>query len=87
MNISLFRNYGAKNSPPVFDAFEESIKRKGWQISHHDMNADVAVIWSILWEGRMLSNRKVWESFRKKNKPVIVLEVGALDREIGRAHV
>jgi hypothetical protein len=82
MRISTFRNFGAMNSPPVFDAFTQSVKKKGWEVVDHDMSADVAVIWSVLWNGRMFKNKDVWNHFRKQGKPVIVLEVGGLDRGI-----
>lgn len=80
MKFGLFRKYGALNSNEIFDAFSESIKRKGWETSDNDDSADVAVIWSVLWHGRMQANRLIWEKYQKRNKPVIVLEVGALNR-------
>ena len=42
--------------------------------------ADAAVIWSVLWNGRMLANQQVYEHYRAQNKPVIVIDVGALYR-------
>jgi hypothetical protein len=80
MKFSLFRKYGALNSTELFDAFSKSIKRKGWQVVDNDDRADVAVIWSVLWHGRMQANKLIWEKYQKHNRPVIVLEVGALDR-------
>jgi hypothetical protein len=44
------------------------------------MAADVAVIWSLVWAGRMRNNRSVWQHYRNSNRPVIVLEVGTLAR-------
>jgi hypothetical protein len=44
------------------------------------MDADVAVIWSVLFQGNMSGNYKVWERFKAAGKPVIVLEVGAIKR-------
>jgi hypothetical protein len=44
------------------------------------MSADVAVIWSVLWSGRMQQNHAVWSAFRSSGRPVIVLEVGMLQR-------
>ena len=46
----------------------------------HYSNYDVAVIWSVLWNGRMTRNKQVWEQNRKLNRPVIVLEVGGIER-------
>jgi hypothetical protein len=45
-----------------------------------DMNADVAVIWSALWQGRMSRNKTVYEHYRSQQKPVIIVDVGALYR-------
>jgi hypothetical protein len=47
-----------------------------------DMDADVAVIWSCLWNGRMAPNKIVYEEYRRQGKPVIILEAGALKRNI-----
>lgn len=80
MKFSLYNKFGALNSPPVFNAFSESIKKQGWKVTEHDDAADVAVIWSVLWNGRMLRNYNVWHAYRGSNRPVVVLEVGALKR-------
>jgi hypothetical protein len=41
-------------------------------IEHNSMDssADVAVIWSQLWHGRMKHNQGVWETFRRNGRPV-----------------
>lgn len=78
MKISLFNQYGAKNSAPVFEAIAHGLRAQGHQIVWHDMNADAAVIWSMLWTGRMHSNRDVWNAYRER--PVIVAEVGMIQR-------
>ena len=44
------------------------------------MTADAAVIWSVLWHGRMQLNQAVYEHYRSQNKPVIVIDIGALYR-------
>ncbi len=80
MNISLFNNFGALNSRPVFAAFQQGLQKLGFQSTIHDMTADVAVIWSVVWAGRMKQNQAVWKAFRAAGKPVIVLEVGMLHR-------
>ena len=80
MKFSLFTDYGAQNSKPVFDAFATSLSNAGHTVTLNDWNCDVAVIWSVLWFGRMAGNQKVWEHFRAINKPVIVLEVGGIQR-------
>lgn len=44
------------------------------------MNADAAVIWSVLWHGRLKPNQAVYEHYLGQNKPVIVMDIGALYR-------
>jgi hypothetical protein len=80
MKISLFNNFGALNSVPVFAAFEQGLRICGIQSNNHDLDADVAVIWSHLWSGRMRHNQDVWKTFRDSGRDVIVLEVGMLQR-------
>lgn len=46
------------------------------------MDADIAVIWSVLWNGRMTANKSVFHHYRSQNKPVIVMDVGALRRNV-----
>jgi hypothetical protein len=78
MKFKLFREHGALNSPSIFDAFESGIKKLGHQTTQ--MEDGIPVIWSALWQGRMRPNQKVFEAYRKKNIPVIFLEVGNLIR-------
>jgi len=80
MIFGLFKQHGALNSVPVFSAFEQGITHLGHTAHDNDLNADVAVIWSVLWYGRMAKNKAVWDHFTKQGKPIIVLEVGALKR-------
>ena len=88
MRFSLYTDHGALNSKPVFEAFAKSLVDAGhsvvynepYQVFGHYDNYDVAVIWSVLWHGRMAKNRTVWEQNRMLNKPVIVLEVGGINR-------
>ena len=72
MKFSLFTDYGAQNSKPVFDAFATSLSSAGHTVVDNDWDSDVAVIWSVLWFGRMDGNQKVCEHLRAINKPVIV---------------
>ena len=76
MKFSLWTQYGALNSKPVFDAFEHSLISNGHSVTHNNSNADVNVIWSVLFHGRMSGNQTVWE----QKKPTIVLEVGGINR-------
>ena len=76
MKFSLWIDYGALNSKPVFDAFEHSLISNGHSVTYNDSNADVNVIWSVLFNGRMAQNKHIWE----QKKPTIVLEVGGINR-------
>ena len=74
--ISLWTQYGALNSKPVFDAFANSLLDNGYTVVYNDNSADINVIWSVLFYGRMASNKAIWD----QNKPTIVLEVGGIVR-------
>ena len=80
MKISLFNNFGAKNSVPIFQAIAQGLVSQGHTVGYHDHTADVAVIWSMLWAGRMRSNQAVYQAFRRQGKSVIVAEVGMIQR-------
>jgi hypothetical protein len=91
MRFSIFPRFGALNSKPVFAAFTEGAKKLGYTVTEHDMSADVYVIWSVLWHGRMSANKEIWDQAKKLNKTIVVLEVGCLKRgttwRMGRGHV
>lgn len=82
MKFSLWTQNGALNSKPVFDAFREGVRHLGFTSIDNSYDADVAVIWSVLWSGRMSANKAVYDHFKKLNKSIIVLEVGALKRNL-----
>jgi hypothetical protein len=76
MKFRIWREYGALNSKPIFDAFEHSIISSGHSVVNDDTSADVNVIWSVLFNGRMGPNQTIWN----QSKPTIVLEVGGIKR-------
>jgi len=78
MNFKLYREHGALNSPPVFDAVEKGLRRIGQNIVSH--NEDIPVIWSVLFSGRMQRNRQIYFDAISNNKPVLIVEVGNLQR-------
>lgn len=80
MRVGIFDQYGALNSAPVFTAIRTGLDRLGIEHASMDSSADVAVIWSQLWHGRMKNNQGVWDTFRRSGRPVIVAEVGMLRR-------
>ena len=81
MKFGIFDKFGAKNSVPVFQALRQGLDNLGFHHANHDMSADVAVIWSVVWAGRMRDNQLVWQHFRSLGRPVIVMEVGMLARD------
>lgn len=78
MRFKLYREYGALNSPPIFEAMEHGIKSQGHEIVQD--NEDVSVIWSVLWAGRMRNNKLIYENARHNNKKILIIEVGNLKR-------
>jgi len=78
MKFSLWTDYGALNSGPVFDAFANSLNDAGHTVVYNDSSADVNVIWSVLFHGRMARNKQIWEH----DKPTVVLEVGGINRGV-----
>jgi hypothetical protein len=78
MKFSLWTKYGALNSEPVFAAFKQSIINEGHWVTENDHDADVDVIWSVLWNGRMALNKEIFYS----KKPTVVLEVGGIQRGV-----
>lgn len=79
MNLRLYREHGSLNSKQVFDAFEEGAKKIGWSTSDPD---GIPVIWSVLWAGRMSANKEIYFSARRLDRPVIIIEVGNLKRNV-----
>jgi hypothetical protein len=80
MRFSLWTQYGALNSKPVFDAFAHSLMAAGHDVVWNDPVSDVDVIWSVLWNGRMAKNKDIWDRAVAQSKPVVVLEVGGIKR-------
>lgn len=83
MKIALFPDNGSINSKPVFAALIDHLRSKGEEIYINETrDCDVAVIWSVLWLGRMAGNKKIWDSYQEQKKPVVVIEVGGLKRNV-----
>lgn len=80
MRVSHFPNQCAQNSTPVVQAVIDSLRRAGHTVEQDSLDADAVIVWSVLWHGRMAANQKVYQHYRAQNKPVIVLDIGALYR-------
>lgn len=83
MRIEAWPMHGPLNSKNIFAKFIKSMQETGDEVHvNKETNGDVAVIWSVLWRGRMQSYKKVWNRYRSQGKPVIVIEVGGLRRNL-----
>ena len=82
MRMAYFPNQLALNAGPVIDALLTSCKNSGISMVADSMDADAAVIWSVLWNGRMTKNQQVYEHYTKNNRPVIIIDVGTLVRGV-----
>jgi hypothetical protein len=80
MRVAYFTNQCAQNSKPVMSAVLSSLKTHGHQPVENSWDADAAIIWSVLWSGRMAANQAVWSHYRAQGRPVIVIDIGALYR-------
>ena len=80
MRFSLWTQYGAQNSRPVFDAFRNGAISLGHACADNSNDSDVDVIWSVLFNGRMAPNKTIWQRNVAQSKPTIVLEVGGIKR-------
>jgi hypothetical protein len=80
MKIAYFPSQVALNGAPVMEAVLDCLQAAGHQTQENSWDCDAAVIWSVLWHGRMAPNQAVYQRYRRQNKPVIVIEVGSLYR-------
>lgn len=60
----------------------ESARNWGIVCQPDDLDSEAALIWSVLWHGRMRNNRKIYEHYRSLGRPVIIAEVGCLRRNV-----
>lgn len=59
-----------------------SAQDEGIDCRADDLDCDAALIWSVLWHGRMRNNRRIYEHYRSLGRPVIIAEVGCLRRNV-----
>lgn len=82
MKLAYFPNQVAFNGKDILMSFLSSAKNLGYTPVEQTLEADAAVIWSMLWSGRLAKNREIYEHYRRKNKPVFIIEVGTLKRGV-----
>ncbi len=78
--LAYFPNSSALNSQEPLTALLDGARRGGMTPVENSLDADCAVIWSVLWHGRMKANQAVYEHYRQHSRPVICIDVGALNR-------
>lgn len=61
-------------------AIREGLLQLGHTVTEHDERADMAVICSTLWLGRMMPNKAVFKKFRESGRGVLVYDSGAIRR-------
>ena len=81
-NIAYYPEQCALNSKPIMEAFLNSCRAAGITPVENGHDCDAVVIWSILWNGRMSKNKRTYEHYSSLGKPVLVIDVGALEREV-----
>ena len=79
-SLAYFPLQVALNGKSIMNSFLDYCQAVKIQTQENSMTADAAVIWSVLWHGRLFANQAVYEHYRSQNKPVIIIEVGALYR-------
>lgn len=80
MKIAYFPAQTALNSTPVMTALLNSLRSAGHELQENSMSADAVLIWSVLWSGRMAANQAVYRHYRSLNRPVVVADIGTLQR-------
>lgn len=79
MKVSVFPSHVPSNGHEIYKSLINYINKTD-TVVEGTFDADAALIWSVLWNGRMSRNQNVWRQYRSQNKPVIVIEVGGLIR-------
>jgi len=80
MRVAYFPNQCAQNSRQPLEAALSSLRNAGHVLAENSLDADAAVVWSVLWHGRMAANQQAYMHYRSLGRPVIVIDIGALYR-------
>ena len=81
-NVAYFPLQAAGNSGSVMAAMLESLRHAGISTEENSMTSDAVIIWSVLWSGRMIKNREIYQHYRSLGRPVLVIDIGSLHRGI-----
>lgn len=80
MRVAYFPKSCALNSGGPMSAMLNSLRTAGHTLHENSLDSDMAVIWSVLWHGRMSANQQAYMHYRSLGKPVIIIDVGSLQR-------
>lgn len=80
MRVAYFPKSCALNSQPIMTAVLSSLRRAGHTTVENSLDCDAAIVWSVLWHGRMAANQRAYMHYRSLNRPVIIIDIGALYR-------
>ena len=80
MKFGLSLRVWSNEFKPCSMHLQQVVKDLVYEVVYNSTDCDVAVIWSYYGTAECLRAKTIWDEFKRVNKPVIVLEVGALDR-------
>ena len=79
-NIAYYPLQRALNGGPPMTAMLVALRTAGIETHDRGQDSDAVLIWSSLWSGRMAANESVYRHYRSQGKPVIIIDIGALNR-------
>jgi hypothetical protein len=79
-NIAYYPLQRALNGGPPMTAMISALRNAGIEPQERSLNSDALLIWSALWSGRMAANEPIYRHYRSQGKPVIIIDIGALNR-------
>jgi len=79
-NIAYYPLQRALNGGTPMNAMLSALRTAGIETQECSRNSDALLIWSALWSGRMAANQAVYRHYRAQGKPVIIIDIGALNR-------
>lgn len=79
-NIAYYPLQRALNGGPPMNAMISALRAAGIETQERGQDSDAVLIWSALWSGRMAANQAVYRHYRAQGKPVIIVDIGALNR-------
>lgn len=61
-------------------AVAQALSRHGIKFEENSLDSEGAIIWSVLWAGRMSGNRAIYDHYQSQKKPIIVIDAGVFQR-------